>query len=187
MRREEIIGIVADLYEENNISEFGFSLKKICLSMDINLLPYSSYENHQLLVKFDRDGFNWYNPLNRKFEIFYNDEIKPFQRVKFTILHELGHICLGHTLKMSDETFQQKHEADLFANEFYCPQAFIIHYNLLSVSDLISTFGITEGYAIILLEKIKKRKNLNLSKNELRLIEIFEKNKMQTKKHLLLA
>lgn len=134
------------------------------------MLPYSSYDKKDLLIKFDKDVFILFNSENGKFEIYYNDEIKPFKRIKFTIPHELGHICLNHTLKMGNETNVQKKEADLFANEFYCSQAFIIHYKLFTSSDLISSFGNTYGYAEILLEKLKKRKSLNLIESELRLI-----------------
>ncbi len=69
----------------------------------------------------------------------------------------------------------------MFANELYCPQAFMIHYKLFTISDLISNFGITFGYAQILLEKLEKRRDKKLSINEKRLIEIFEKNKLLKK------
>lgn len=177
MLKEDIIGNIADIYEDYNVSEFGFCLETLCKKMEINLLPYSSYENNVILSKFDQDGFNLYNAKNGRFEIYYNDAIKPLQRIKFTIPHELGHICLGHALKTQNETHQQKREADLFANELYCPQAFIIYYKLFTTSDLIAAFGITEGYATILLEKLGKRKKITLSQNEKRLINIFERNR----------
>lgn len=46
MIREEIIDVVADLYEEYEISELGFSLKDYCSNAGILLIPYSSYENN---------------------------------------------------------------------------------------------------------------------------------------------
>lgn len=178
MTREEIIEIVADIYEEYDISELGFDVIRLIKLMGINLIPYSSYEDKKsLLLHFDEDGFSMINPKNRKIEIYYNDKISPKERLKFTLPHELGHICLSHIIENGDETYSQKRDADLFARELYCPQALIISYGLTTVSDLISTFGITASYAEVLLIKLEKRHDTDLSEAERRLLEIFETNK----------
>jgi hypothetical protein len=57
----------------------------------------------------------------------------------------------------------------------------MIHYKLFTVSDLISNFGITKGYAQTLLEKLNQRASHKLSINEQRLISIFEKNRLLKK------
>ena len=59
-------------------------------------------------------------------------------------------------------------------NEFYCPETLIIHYNLKTESDLMSTFGITFPYAKVLIDKINKRSKI-LTANEKSLVKIFEK------------
>ncbi len=177
MYKEEIISIIADLYEEHKISELGFNLKKYCKEAGILLIPYSSFENgYEKLCRFDEDGFNIINPESNCCEIYYNDEIYPRLRTKFTIPHEIGHISLGHNLKLSNETAQQKWEADTFANEFYCPQVLIIYFNLLTKQKLMSAFGITAGYASTLLEKIKQRRSMKFTPNEQRLLNVFLKN-----------
>ncbi len=182
MNKEDILDVICDIYEQEQISEFGFDLNKLCNSLEINLIPYSSFEGDmKKFVAYEEDGFSYLNPNNSKPEICYNDKISPRGRIKFTIPHELGHICLGHKFYLNKETLIEKREADMFANELYCPQAFMIHYRLLTISDLISNFGITRGYAQILLEKLKKRRDKKLSINEKRLIEIFEKNKLLKK------
>lgn len=181
MTREEIIDIIADLYDELEISDFGFDLVKIIKKLDINLVPYSCFgtSEQRILYNYDEDGFNLINPLNNKIEIFYNDKIVPRRRIKFTLPHELGHIVLGHNCSGGFETLQKKSEANLFAKEFYCPQAFMIHYHLCTKSDLLSAFDITDSYAEILLKKLSQRKNFSLSTNEKRLISIFEKNRIK--------
>jgi len=178
MNREEILDVIVDLYDQFEISEFGFDLIKFIKKMEINLIPYSGFDigNQMKFIKYDEDGFNIINPKNNRIEIYYNDRIIPKRRIKFTLPHEIGHISLGHNCKLGNETSQQKREADLFANEFYCPQAFMIYYNLRTKSDLMSAFDITEGYAEILLDKFSQRKNKCLSGNEKRLIKVFEKN-----------
>lgn len=181
MDREEIIGVICDLYDELEISELGFNLKEICKKLEINLIPYSSYEKKDIFFQFDEDGFNIINSLSNKIEIYYNDEIEPFQRIYFTIPHEIGHIVLNHNTDCENETRKQNKEANIFALEFYCPLSLIIHNKLKTKSDLISTFGITSRYADVILDKLKKRPK-TLSLNEKRLVEIFEKNKLNKTK-----
>lgn len=174
---DEIIEVVCDIYEEFQISEFGFDLKKLIKDMGINLIPYSAFNDNTILKKIDEDGFYLINPVNNRIEIYYNDQIFPKGRIKFTLPHELGHICMGHGTKSGYETSIQKNEANIFANELYCPQAFMIYYRLRTKNDLISIFGITNSYAETLLSKLKQRKSLQLTQAELKLVRIFEKNK----------
>ena len=182
MSKEDILDVICDIYEQERISEFGFDLNKLCNSLEINLVPYSSFEDGvDKIIDFEKDGFSYLNPYNSKPEIYYNDKISPKGRIKFTIPHELGHICLGHKYYLSKETPIENRGANLFANELYCSQAFMIHYKLFTESDLISNFGITRKYARVLLEKLKKRNNGRLSINEKRLIEIFERNRLLKK------
>lgn len=177
MYKEDIIDVIADLYEEHKISEMGFSLKKYCNEAGILLIPYSSFETGgEKLCKFDEDGFNIINPESNCCEIYYNDLIHPRLRIKFTIPHEIGHISLGHNLKLGSETPRQKWEADTFANEFYCPQVLIIYYNLLTKQKLMSAFGITSGYASTLLDKINERRSMKFTSSEQRLLTVFLKN-----------
>ncbi len=178
MNKENIIGIVCNLYEELEISDLGFDLEIVCNKLEINLKPYSSFENKFILLRFDEDGFNCINPIKNSVEIYYNDEIYPHQRLKFTIPHEIGHIVLNHNLDLKSETNIQKKEADIFASEFYCPEALIIHYNLRTELDLMSTFGITLSYAKVLIDRVNNRTK-NLSCKEKRLVKIFEKNKLK--------
>lgn len=181
MNKEELVDLIADLYEELEINEFGFDLEKAIRKLGVNLIPYSLYNNKELLIRYDKDGFTCVNPNNNKIEIFFNDEIRPKERIKFTLPHELGHICLGHNLITDIETCIEKRDADMFAREFYCPQAFIVYYGLRTISDLVSAFRISYAYANVLLMKIEKRLKKRLTKSERRLIKIFENNKQKSK------
>jgi Zn-dependent peptidase ImmA (M78 family) len=180
--REEIVGLIADIYEEYEISELGFDLSKFCDDAGIVLVPYSSYgDDIDILINYDEDGFNIINPESNSCEIYYNDFIFPEERIKFTIPHEIGHIMLGHNVTLGNETPEQKKEADLFANEFYCPFILLLHYGLITKSKLISTFGITAKYAEVLIDKIKRWVNYDYTKNEKRLLKVFLENKKNKK------
>lgn len=184
MDKEEIIGIIADLYEEYEISELGFDLKNFCDKAGIILVPYSSYykQIYKLLL-FDEDGFNIINKRSNACEIYYNDLIEPKQRIKFTIPHEIGHIMLGHNLKLKQETQAQNREANFFANEFYCPSILMFHFELTTISKMISTFGISAQYAEVLLDKLIIKVGKGFSNNEKRLLRIFINNKHKKNNH----
>lgn len=182
MTKEEIIDVIADLYEEHKISKLGFNLKQYCNEAGILLIPYSSFgDKSKNLMDFDEDGFNIINPESNCCEIYYNDEISPRLRINFTVPHEIGHISLGHNLKLGSETSSQNKEANIFANEFYCPQVLIIYFNLLTKSKLMSTFNITSGYAETLLDKISQRRSMKFTPSEQRLLNIFLNNQKNKK------
>lgn len=179
---EKILDIIADLYDEYNISELGFDLVEFCKKAEIVLVPYSSYENKTAeLIRIDEDGFNFINPLSNSCEIYYNDCIEPKQRLKFTIPHEIGHIMLGHNQTIHNETEEQKRQADFFANEFYCPSILLLKFGILTVPKLISTFGITASYANVLLDKLVKKTYYDYSESEKRLLNNFLKNQKKEK------
>ena len=180
--KERILDVIADLYEEHSISKLGFDLIDFCKKAEIVLVPYSSFEKKaERMVEFDEDGFNIINPLSKSCEIYYNDNIEPKQRLKFTIPHEIGHIMLGHNLILGNETDEQKREADFFANEFYCPRILLVKFGLLTKSRLISTFGITAVYAEVLLDKLQKNACYDYSASEKRLLSVFLKNQKTEK------
>ena len=182
IRKKLIFDSIIDLYEEFEISTFGFDLRDICEKMEVNLIPYSAFDDKKtLLLKRSEDGFNFFNPYNNHIEIYYNDEQIPKDRIKFTIPHELGHISLNHYYLSKDTNVNKESEANVFANEFYVPQAFILYYKMFTTSELISNFGITYEYARVLLDKLSQRPNKNLTSQEEQLIEIFEKNKTNKK------
>ena len=66
--------------------------------MNVNLIPYSLYKQKDILMLASEDSFCYYNENNGKYEIFYNDEIKPSGRLKFSIPHELGHVVMNRPI-----------------------------------------------------------------------------------------
>lgn len=178
MSRDEIIGVIADLYEEYEISELGFDLIDFCKKAEIILVPYSAYgDKMKTFIDYDEDGFNIINRKSNSCEIYYNDYIEPKQRIKFTIPHEIGHIMLGHNQKDGNETTMQRRDANTFANEFYCPSILIVHFDLFTVQKMIAAFGISAQYAEVLLDKLVTKVEKDFSDNEKRLLNTFLNNK----------
>lgn len=178
---EDILGVIADIYEDHHISEFGFDIIDLCKKMNINVIPYSSYESAEaikMLIKTDEDGFSIFNTKNNKCEIYYNDFINPPERTRFTIPHELGHIELRHVLSEKQESYFNSY-ADRFSRQFYMPEVLLIYFNITDVNSLMSTFGITYQYACVICNRINKRikQKKEFSKNEVRILNAFLKNK----------
>lgn len=93
-----------------------------------------------------------------KFFVFYNDNTyeKTVERIRFSIIHELGHIALNHfddekTLltrsALSNEKYERLEvEANFFAAEFLSPKALIPPE--WKVSEIQSIFRVSEDSAI---------------------------------------
>lgn len=93
-----------------------------------------------------------------KFFVFYNDNTfeKTVERIRYSIIHELGHIALNHfndertlltSSAMSDEEYKRLEvEANFFAAEFLSPKALIP--SEWKVSEIQSIFRVSKDSAI---------------------------------------
>ena len=70
--------------------------------------------------------------------IIYNDE-KPLPRIRFTLMHELGHIDLGH----KGESDLARREADAYAGYALAPSPLISKYASEDIFDIMSTFWVS--------------------------------------------
>lgn len=184
-----IVETVADIYEDHHIGEFGFDPIKLCKDMGHLALPYDSFlaeteeDRVYLLEKQDKDGFSWYNPKSKKCEIYYNNNIKPWLRHKFTIPHELGHIEFGHVFERVI-TPRMQEVADEFARQLYIPQIILFMKKILTVHEVMSTFDVTEGYAVITIDRLENRLKYHgaeFSEYELRILNAFDYNRSHKK------
>lgn len=85
--------------------------------------------------------------------ILYNDR-KPPPRVAFSLMHELGHICLGHR----EHSKLAEKEANYFAANALCPLPMLEKSGLQSAQKVASCFAISEECAknrLVALEKWK--------------------------------
>lgn len=94
---EEIERRVLDLYVEQNIHSFPIDPFEIIKNRGYLLIPFSRFENDVRpdCIAEDNDAFSFFHPDLKTSVIVYNDD-KPLQRIRFTLMHEIGHIDLGH-------------------------------------------------------------------------------------------
>lgn len=99
------------------------------------------------------DGDGWY--------IIYDDTVQK-ERIRFTIAHELGHIFLGHPLRIGYHTRvidsdkpDVEREADIFASRLLMPACVIWGLNLHTADEIKQTFGVSYTAAQIRAERMK--------------------------------
>ena len=86
------------MFEEYDVRCVPISGFEIAIRMGLFAFSYSAFtpSKRALALTFSEDGFSGYE--NGEYRIAYNDDpVKPYGRVNFTLLHELGHVVLGHT------------------------------------------------------------------------------------------
>lgn len=107
------------------------------------------------------DGFTVYDNEHDKYLIVISP--KKFNRKKFTVAHELGHIYLGHLKdycnSMVIDSKRLEFEANTFAEELLMPTLGIIHTGLNTAEEI-------SGHYAVSLESAKI-KHYNLKRNAL--------------------
>lgn len=154
-------GTVAKAYEfvENNIIEFPVNPFEIIKKFKWGLLTYEEMALQNKCTIEDicdclgTDGYSIYNGTN--YTIAYNNKIKSYGRINFTLAHEIGHIVLKHhkdfdvteVIKNNftkDEYKILENEANCFARNFLAPAPLVSKLNLLGVLfNLNAFFNIT--------------------------------------------
>lgn len=127
--------VITSLIEDYEI-RYPLDLYDLCKKMEFELIPYSKYSEHiELFKKHSNDGFSKYHENRKTWTIYYNEEVEPKERIKFTIAHEIGHILL----QTSDERL-----ANFFAGYLLAPVILIIEYKLYSEEKIMDYFKV--GY-----------------------------------------
>ncbi len=136
--REKAIRLSAECLRDTRVAFFPLDIRQVLLafSFQVDLTPYrASLERFPFDPQtISEDGFGWRiqdvlmdpgtGPVTgNNWEIYFNDE-KPEARIRFTLMHEMGHILLGHyqtlnTDNLSEMKGDPKYRvADRQANQF---------------------------------------------------------------------
>ena len=108
-------------------------------------------------VIFGEDGLIFYEPDTNSNMIILNEEIEPFERIRWTIMHEIGHAYLGHLnskktsilkWKLSkDEYNNHEQEAHIFAAEVLAPKFILYRIGAHSISEIVEICEISKAAA----------------------------------------
>lgn len=147
-RYDEIQRIVVDMYEACGICTYPISCQEICNKMKIRLYPYSSLSaKKQAAVKqLSPDGYHMLVEDLRTGEhfwvIYYNDA-HCRERIRWTLLHEIGHIVLDHT----EESDLSEAEANFFAKYSIAPPPLVMAAKCEDYIDIAMKFDISQTAA----------------------------------------
>lgn len=137
-RYEEIKEIVVNTFEKYDIKCIPVNGFEIASKMNTTVIPYSAYKKStvDLMLMESEDGFS----IKRfgKWYIFYNDD-RLYGRVNNTIMHENGHIILGHT----EDSELAEAEANFFAKYALAPPVLIHKLALTDIYQISEYFEIS--------------------------------------------
>ena len=127
--------IISNLIEDYDI-KYPLDIFDLCSKLEFEVIPYSLFSNHkELLMKQSNDSFSHFHKSKLLWSIYYNEDVQPKERIKFTIAHELGHILL--------QTNNEK-LANFFAGYLLAPVPLIIKYKFNSEEEVMNFFKV--GY-----------------------------------------
>ena len=115
---ERIEALVVDLYEEAGVTEAPIDAFAIARKKKYLLKPFTQLKNVAIreVYGLSTDGFSLYDPEKQCFVIFY-DNLQCKERQRFTIMHEIGHILLGHKAACISCHMQRIHRAVIARQE----------------------------------------------------------------------
>lgn len=173
---EEIKMEVTYLFEELDIRCIPISGFEILQKMGIKLIPYSSFQKQkrEILLKKFPDAF--FTDFIGEEAIVYNDEIS-YPRLNMTLLHEIGHIVLGHTNEMNED--KQEAEAKFFAKYALAPPPLVHLLKPNSPMEIMELFQISYeaaqiAYTNYLKWRKKKHQEMKLTPYEKALFKRFK-------------
>lgn len=98
---------------------------------------------------YGRDGMVFWSNADKRYVICYNAD-HPSGTIRWTIMHEIGHIVLKHitpqtpVLSRVKRTDAIEREADGFARRVLCPSVVLYHCRAFSIPDIVKLCGISE-------------------------------------------
>ena len=145
-RYEEIKGIVADIIERCQISSIPLDVFSLAGKLGISLVKFSCLTAHEMKqlgqwgVTEETDGFYALAKKNKEVVpyIYYNDRKEPC-RVRFTLLHEIGHHVLGH----KQQSDLAEAEANFFAKYLITPPMLVDMIKPYDYMDIAFIFNVS--------------------------------------------
>lgn len=133
----EILAKVLDIYKKCDVYLFPIDCLSIIKELNIKAVPYSSLslKKREALKEVSKDSYRIGN------KIYYNDDrnLLVEGRIRFNLMHELGHIVLNHT----EESNYNESCANWFAGEILAPSIIVATCDMDNLQDIVRVFNIS--------------------------------------------
>ncbi|WP_290776110.1 ImmA/IrrE family metallo-endopeptidase [Anaerofustis sp.] len=125
------------------------NLHEICKSLNIELHRFNDNKIlvNAILREKKKNAFAILG-VNNIHHIFYDDEKIPYEEVRETISHEIGHIVLKHTSILNNGKIEElEEEANLCGKHILIPETIIKECNMFNPDNIMVFCEITEKLA----------------------------------------
>ncbi len=147
---EEIKDVVSRLVKKYNVQNIPVNVFALARKLGIRLVKFSDLTEYEMqcLAKFgvSEDTAGFYALAEKNGQtipyIYYNDKLE-LGRIRFTILHEIGHIVLGH-IEQSDLAEAM---ADFFAKYLIAPPMLVYKIRPIDYMEIKEVFLLTKTCA----------------------------------------
>jgi Zn-dependent peptidase ImmA (M78 family) len=167
---------VASLYVEQNINKVPINPFDIADRRGYIVKPFSDLNEQARLRLFTKklDGTSYFDPILRKFVIYY-DNTQIIERIRFTVMHEIGHIDLGHR----QESDLARKMADYYAAYSLAPSPIIHICSCEDYIDVANRFNVSHPCADNCFRRYENWFNYGgkaYKEYELRMLNLFQYN-----------
>lgn len=176
-RYEVIKQEVVDMYEDCELTTYPIDCFEIARRLNYKLIPYSRLSGKKLIaaMQISTDGFHVLVEEKAtgmfRWVIFYNDACC-WERQRWTILHEIGHIRLDHT----QESDLAETEANFFAKYSIAPPPLVHIAHCEDYVDIANKFDMSlqaAYYAMNYYQKWLQYGPIDFEPNEVRMLRLF--------------
>lgn len=181
IREKYVYDIISQFQEDQHLVNYPLDPIEIAQKNDWVIISYTDF--HTEMIEISEDGFSYY--YDGKFYIYYNN-MKPKNRIRFTLFHEIGHIILNHHIEFKKEilnisgnnTFMES-EANIVARNLMAPAHIIRNLYPEANTLLHEIFKMSDEAAINRLKWVNKDykeityKNSNFLYSEIKRLNIF--------------
>lgn len=181
-RYDQIKREVLFMYEECEVVSYPIDCFEIARKLCYILVPYSTLPDHALrmAMEYSSDGFSTLRLVPEtgmyRWFIFYND-YNNYERQRWTILHEIGHIYLDHNDDDGLSYAQKESEANFFAKYSIAPPPLINIAKCEGPWDVAFVFQVSmeaSGYLFSYYQKWMQFGPPEYEPFELEMIEMFQ-------------
>lgn len=156
-RYDAIHRSVLQMYEKVDARIIPLPVLDIVTGLGCSIIPYRSFGQriHDVLMEASPDALTLQFLGSARTAILYNDR-QPATRINFSLLHEIGHIELGH----KEQSQLAEKEANHFAAVALCPLDLLDHYHILEPQKVTELFNISDDCARNRLRALNNSRNV---------------------------